>query len=281
MQDIQSNADDRNIAIDRVGVSDLRYPIEVKDRAHQTQHTIASLSMSVDLPKEFKGTHMSRFLEILASHTKEINTSRLPLILRELKDKLEAKNAHIEIKFPYFVEKTAPVSKMTAPMDYECTYSGTVNGKSEDIIIGVTVPVTSLCPCSKAIAEYGAHNQRGYVTIEVRSERNANGQLIMIWLEELIEMAEASASAPLYPLLKRVDERHVTMQAYDNPVFVEDLVRNVAVKLREDERVAWFSVKAVNHESIHNHNAFASIEWSRVRAATHSTGEEAEELAEA
>lgn len=279
MIDIQSHADHRNIAIDRVGVSDLRYPITVKDRARQKQSTIASLSMSVDLPKEFKGTHMSRFLEVLNGHHAEITMSSLPVILRDLKKKLQAKSAHIEIKFPYFVEKTAPVSGSKALMDYECTYTAEVTGKSEDIVIGVIVPVTSLCPCSKAISEYGAHNQRGYVTIEVRSARTKDGAPVMIWLEELIEVAEKSASAPLYPLLKRVDERHVTMQAYDNPVFVEDLVRNVASHLQDDPRVAWFSVKAVNHESIHNHNAFASIAWTRTPANGHGNGHGAEKKA--
>lgn len=264
MIDIQNHADDRNVDIDRVGVSDLRYPIVVKDRRHERQHTIASLSMSVDLPKEFKGTHMSRFIEVLNEHNDEMTISRLPIILRELRDRLDAKSAHIEVKFPYFIEKSAPVTESCAVMDYECTYRGTVNGSDKnDIVIGVTVPVTSLCPCSKAISEYGAHNQRGYVTLEVRSVPKNDGHPTMIWLEELIKIAEESASAPLYPLLKRPDERHVTMQAYDNPVFVEDLVRNVAVRLQSDARVAWFSVNVVNHESIHNHNAFASIEWTR------------------
>lgn len=263
MIDIQNHADDRNVDIDRVGVSDLQYPIAVKDRARESQQTVASLAMSVDLPREFKGTHMSRFVEVLNNHKDRMSISQLSVILRELRERLDAKSAHIEVKFPYFIEKSAPATGSKAVMDYECTYRGTVDGSCLDIVIGVTVPVTSLCPCSKAISDYGAHNQRGYVTIEVRSVLDEEGHPAMIWLEELIDIAEDSASAPLYPLLKRPDERHVTMQAYDNPVFVEDLVRNVAVRLQRDPRVAWFTVNTVNHESIHNHNAFATIEWSR------------------
>ena len=265
MIDIQNHADDRNVDIDRVGVSDIKYPIVVKDRAHESQQTVASLAMSVDLPHEFKGTHMSRFVEVLSEHNERMSISNLPGILTELRERLDAKSAHIEVKFPYFVEKSAPETGSKAVMDYECTYRGTVDGNCTDIVIGVTVPVTSLCPCSKAISDYGAHNQRGYVTIEVRSCLEKDGKPMMIWLEELIEIAEESASAPLYPLLKRPDERHVTMQAYDNPVFVEDLVRNVAVRLKRDPRVAWFTVNTVNHESIHNHNAFANIEWTRTK----------------
>jgi GTP cyclohydrolase IB len=278
MIDIQSGADDRNIPIDQVGVSDLRYPITVLDRANEKQQTIASLSMSVDLPHQFKGTHMSRFLEVLNEHQGDMSTGRIPLILHDLRERLEAERAHIEIRFPYFIEKSAPVSGAKALMDYECLYLGNVKGKEEDIVIGVTVPVTSLCPCSKAISDYGAHNQRGYVSIKVRALRDKDNTPRMIWIEEIVEIAEESASAPLYPLLKRPDERHVTMQAYDNPVFVEDLVRNVALRLQNDARVAWFSVEAVNHESIHNHNAFARITWSRKGAGVESEDSEAHEL---
>jgi GTP cyclohydrolase I len=169
----------------------------------------------------------------------------------------------MEVSFPYFLERSAPVTKAKALMDYECTFSGEANGSKDDFVLGVRVPVSSLCPCSKTISDYGAHNQRGYVTIEVRSIRNEDGSPELIWIEELIDIAESSASAPVYPLLKREDERFVTMQSYDNPVFVEDIVRNVAMKLRNDSRVAWFKVHVVNHESIHNHSAFAEIEWTR------------------
>ena len=187
----------------------------------------------------------------------------LPEILRELRNRLDAESAHMEVSFPYFLERSAPVTKAKALMDYECTFAGKANGGKDDFVLGVRVPVSSLCPCSKSISDYGAHNQRGYVTIEVRSVCDRDGRPELIWIEELIDIAEASASAPVYPLLKRDDERHVTMQSYDNPVFVEDIVRNVAIKLQSDHRVAWFKVHVVNQESIHNHSAFAKIEWLR------------------
>ena len=263
MQDVQSRLDTREIPIDRVGVCDLKYPIIVMDRENRQQSTTARLSLSVNLPREFKGTHMSRFIEVLNSHRGEITMRTLPTILRELKERLDAESAHIEVHFPYFLERSAPVSGARALMDYECAFTGEMNGGTSDFVLGVRVPVTSLCPCSKAISEYGAHNQRGYVTVEVRSRPGEGTTPELVWIEELVEYAESSASAPLYPLLKREDERHVTMQAYDKPAFVEDVVRDVAIRLKSDERIVWFKVHALNQESIHNHNAFAQIEWSR------------------
>jgi GTP cyclohydrolase I len=263
MDDVQNRPDDRRIPIDKVGVSGLRYPIIVLDRRDGRQETVATLSMSVSLPHHFKGTHMSRFIEVLNAHRGEITMRTLPQILHELRRRLDAESAHIEVRFPYFVERTAPVSEAKALMDYECSFVGESNHR-DDFVLGVRVPVTSLCPCSKEISDYGAHNQRGYITIEVRSTPPGEGGENIVWIEELIEVAERSASAPVYALIKRADERHVTMQAYDNPVFVEDMVRNAAVQLQRDERVDWFSVQAVNDESIHNHNAFARIEWSRL-----------------
>jgi GTP cyclohydrolase I len=263
MQDVQSRLDTREIPIDRVGVCDLRYPIIVMDRENRQQSTTARLSLSVNLPREFKGTHMSRFVEVLNSHRGEITMRTLPTILRELKERLDAESAHIEVNFPYFLERCAPVSGARALMDYECAFTGEMNGVASDFVLGVRIPVTSLCPCSKAISEYGAHNQRGYVTIEVRSRPGEGTTPELVWIEELVGYAESSASAPLYSLLKREDERHVTMQAYDKPAFVEDVVRDVAIRLQNDERIVWFKVHALNQESIHNHNAFAQIEWSR------------------
>lgn len=263
MHDIQSEADHRNIPINKVGVCDLRYPIVVLDQKNQSQSTIARLSMSVNLPHEFKGTHMSRFIEVLNSHRGEMTMRTLPGILAALKERLSAESAHIEVEFPYFLERTAPVSGAVGLMDYQCRFVGEANGAKADFILCVSVPVTSLCPCSKAISDYGAHNQRGEITIKVRSFGAEAGAPALIWIEELIAVAEASASSPVYALLKREDERHVTMQAYDNPVFVEDIVRNVAAKLQDDERLTWFHVHAINHESIHNHGAFAEIEWAR------------------
>ncbi len=265
MEDVQNRRDERQLPIDQVGVSDLRYPIVVLDRAQQRQQTVASLTMAVDLPHHFKGTHMSRFVEVLNAYRGEVTMRTLPVLLSELKERLDAERARIEVTFPYFLERRAPVSGACALMDYECTFIGELNGKGDDFLLGVRVPVTSLCPCSKEISDYGAHNQRGHVAIEVRTRASDHGSPTLVWIEELVEVAEQSASAPLYPLLKRPDERHVTMQAYDNPVFVEDLVRNVALRLMDDDRIAWFRVQAVNQESIHNHNAFARLEWTRQR----------------
>ena len=263
MEDIQSQVDGREIELDEVGVSGLQYPITVLDRANREQHTIAELTMSVALPHTQKGTHMSRFIEILNKHRGEVTMRTTPVILAEMKARLEAASARLDIGFPYFLERAAPASGATGLMDYSCHFTAEANGQSRDFVLGVRVPVTSLCPCSKAISDYGAHNQRGYVEIDVRSRPTEDGLHELIWLEELIEVAERSASAPVYPLLKRADERHVTMQAYDNPVFVEDMVRNVAAELKRDDRITWFRVHAANDESIHNHRAYAKTSWSR------------------
>lgn len=277
MEDLQSHRDDRGVPLDEVGVSGLRYPIIVWDRARERQQTVATIEMSVALPHEFKGTHMSRFIEVLEAHRGEVSLRTLPTLVGDLRAKLDAERARVHLRFPYFLERSAPVSGATALMDYECGFEGSSQGagssaqqqaaapvdSTEEFTLEVTVPVTSLCPCSKAISDYGAHNQRSQLRIRVRSIDLAERS--MIWIEELVELGERSASAPVYPLLKRADERHVTMQAFDNPVFVEDMVRNVAVELREDPRVAWFEVRAENQESIHNHAAFARAEWQRER----------------
>lgn len=263
MDDIQSSADGRQVPIDQVGVSDLRYPIVVLDRKHERQHTIARLRMSVDLPREFKGTHMSRFIEVLNEHHGELTMRTLPTILADLRARLNARTSRIEVQFPYFLQRSAPATGATALMDYDCCFTGSSDGDVSDFVLRVRVPVTSLCPCSKAISDYGAHNQRGYITLDIRTTTAPSGLPNLVWIEELVELAEASGSSPVFPLLKRADERHVTMQAYDNPVFVEDMVRNVATQLREDARIAWCRVSAVNDESIHNHSAFAQLEWSR------------------
>lgn len=259
LADLQNSAPDVSMPIDKVGVSDLHYPITVLDRKNQTQQTSARISMSVSVPRHFKGTHMSRFVEILNKHRGEITMRTIPDILHELKVELEADAAHMEVCFPYFVEKAAPVTGLTGLMDYECAFTGESNGRNDDFILSVRVPVTSLCPCSKAISEYGGHNQRGHITIGARSKLKEDGTRELVWIEELIDIAERSASAPVYSVLKRPDERHVTMQAFDNPVFVEDMVRNVTRMLADDPRIVWFKVHAENHESIHNHNAFAQI----------------------
>jgi len=259
LADVQKTRDVRGIEIDQVGICDLAYPIVVLDRKNQRQHAAAKIAMSVSLPHHFKGTHMSRFLQVLAAHQGEITMRTLPAILHELKQRLDAETAAIEVAFTYFLQRIAPVSGLAAPMDYRCAFIGESNGTADDFLLRVEVPVSTLCPCSKVISDYGAHNQRGYVTITVRTKRATDGAWQMLWIEELIEVAEKSASAPIYSLLKRTDERFVTMQAYDNPVFVEDVVRNVAAALRDDPRISWFEVRTVNHESIHNHSAFAVV----------------------
>ena len=252
LEDVQNHIDDRNVAIEQVGVSGLRYPITVLDKRQEHQNTVATLNLSVGLPHESKGTHMSRFVEVIERHRGELTVNTIQSVLEDLRTTRDTESARIEVAFDYFLERSAPASGATALMDYHCEFTGQLNNEKLDFILTVHVPVTSLCPCSKAISDYGAHNQRGTIRIDCRSSD-------IVWIEELIEVAESSASSPVYPLIKRDDERFVTMQAYDNPVFVEDMVRNVAVKLREDKRVQWFKVRAENYESIHNHNAFAEV----------------------
>ena len=263
LPDLQTTRDTRGLEIDQVGVSDLQYPITVLDRDQRRQETVATVSLSVSLPHHFKGTHMSRFIEILNRHRGEITMRTLSAILADMRRLLEARRSHIDLRFPYFISKAAPVTGARALMDYECTFSAESAGRKQDFVLGVAVPVKSLCPCSKQISDYGAHNQRGVVAMSVRMVADRRGMPALVWIEELVEIAERSGSAPVYPLLKRADERHVTMQAYDNPRFVEDIVRNVAQQLRRDRRITWFRVRVENQESIHNHSAFAVIERDR------------------
>src|SRR5437762_2353066 len=192
LADIQKSADERGIAIDRVGVCDLTYPVVVLDKENQRQQVAAKISMSVNLPHHFKGTHMSRFLEVLAHHQGEMTMRTLPELLHELKKRLDAESAHIEVEFSYFVQRTAPVSGLKAPMDYRCTFIGESNGTNDDFILRVSVPVSTLCPCSKEISDYGAHNQRGCVTISARTRRSVDGGWDLLWIEELIDAAERS-----------------------------------------------------------------------------------------
>lgn len=253
LPDTQNQIDKRNIPINKVGVKNLKYPIIVKDRQKETQHTIATISMTVDLPKHFKGTHMSRFVEILQSKENVIHIDSIFHLLDEMTGKLNANAAHIEMEFPYFRVKKAPVTRKQSLMDYTVKFHAVKNITGTDFIMTVKIPVTTLCPCSKNISEYGAHNQRGEVTVSVRFSG-------LLWIEDVIDIAEKSASSELYSLLKREDEKFVTEHAFENPVFVEDLVRNVALKLRQNKQVLWYSVEAENFESIHNHNAYAVIE---------------------
>jgi GTP cyclohydrolase IB len=253
MHDEQNQRDTRELRIDKVGVRGLRFPIQVKDKAREFQNTVAMIGMFVDLPKEFKGTHMSRFIEVLNAHGSVIHVDNISEILRALQKKLNAETAHLEIEFPYFLTKKSPVTEKEGVMDYVARFDATAIGKEIDFVLTVKVGVTTLCPCSKAISEHGAHNQRGLVTLQIRARE-------AIWIEDLIAIVEGCASSELYALLKRQDEKAVTERAYDNPVFVEDLVRNVALRLNADARVNWYKVEAENFESIHNHNAYACIE---------------------
>ncbi len=251
-RDIQALKDHRNIDIDKVGVKDIRYPIVVLDKAKGIQHTIAKINMYVDLPRHFKGTHMSRFIEILNEYRREVTIENFPRILEKMKERLNANSAHLEVEFPYFVEKEAPVSGAKSLMEYGCRFIGTLSDK-RDIVIEIMIPVTTLCPCSKEMSERGAHNQRGLVKVALRFKG-------FVWIEDIISLVESCASSPVYALLKREDEKFVTEHAYDNPMFVEDVVREVALKLKEDGRIRWFRVEAENWESIHNHSAYASLE---------------------
>jgi len=253
MQDKQNERDHRELRIDKVGVRGLRFPIQIRDKARVLQNTIATIGMYVDLPKEFKGTHMSRFIEVLNAHGNVVHVENITDILHSMQKKLKAATAHLEMEFPFFLSKKAPVSGMEGMMDYTARFDATAIGREIDFVLTVIVGVTTLCPCSKAISDYGAHNQRGNVTVQVRSKR-------AIWIEDLIALVESSASSELYSLLKRQDEKAVTERAYENPVFVEDLVRNVALKLNAHPEVTWYKAEAENYESIHNHNAYACIE---------------------
>ncbi len=252
LADVQSREDTRNISIDKVGVKNVRYPISLLDRAKKRQYTIANINMYVLLPSKFKGTHMSRFIEILNENRDCIDIKNIDSIINQMRKKLNAKKAYIELSFPYFIEKKAPVSKIESLMSYDCTVKALGDESHKITTLEVAVPVTSLCPCSKEISEYGAHNQRGRATVSVEFSN-------MIWIEEIVKIVEGSASCEIYSLLKRPDEKYVTEKAYNNPVFVEDIARNIAVKLQKDERIKHFSIEVENFESIHNHNAYAFI----------------------
>ncbi len=250
--DVQSSPDTRRIPIDKVGIKDIRHPVRVKDRSQGDQHTIARFNMYVELPHNFKGTHMSRFVQILNNHKYEISVESFSEMLLEMREKLEADKGHIEMNFPYFVNKLAPVTGVQSLMDYDVSLIGEVSGEKTIMTIKVVVPVTSLCPCSKEISDYGAHNQRSHVTVAVRTNS-------FMWIEDLIDIVEKQASCELFGLLKRPDEKYVTERAYDSPKFVEDTVRDVAAILNVDERVDAYVVESENFESIHNHSAYAFI----------------------
>ncbi len=259
MIDVQKSVSKQEIAINRVGISKIKYPICVIDRENEKQQTVAEFSLSVDLPKHAKGTHMSRFIEILNGYHQEMSHASVIRMIKEVQAKLESSNAYLKFEFPFFVTRKAPVSEASALLDYQCYFDCAINGEDITFKLGVEVPVTSLCPCSKTISEYGAHNQRGIITIDAETSTTKDAKAQFIYFEELFEIAEKAASCQLYPILKRPDEKYVTEYAYDNPVFVEDMVRNVASQLNEDQRIKAYRIHCENFESIHNHSAFAEI----------------------
>jgi GTP cyclohydrolase I len=262
MKDVQNERDHRNIPIDKVGIKNLRYPITVLDRRNGYQNTVASINMYVDLPHKNKGTHMSRFVEILHLFRPEVSLKRIADVLEQMKGHLNAASAHIEVMFPYFIEKKAPVSESPGLMDYNCKFQGYSGPDGRvDLVVEVTVPISSVCPCSKEISRHGAHNQRGEVKVCTRFNK-------FIWIEDVIELVEDTASCDVYSVLKRVDEKCVTERGFSNPKFVEDIVRDVSQRLNEDENITWFSVSAENFESIHNHSAYAHITSGRLDSAT-------------
>ncbi len=256
IEDVQNRKDTRHIPINKVGIKDIRHPVRILDRSGGEQHTIANFNMYVNLPHNFKGTHMSRFVEILNNHEREISVQSFKEMMSEMTERLEAESGHIEMSFPYFINKTAPVSGVQSLMDYDVSFIGEIHNGKHIMTIKVVVPVTSLCPCSKKISDRGAHNQRSHVTITAQVND-------FVWLEELVELIEQEASCELYGLLKRPDEKMVTERAYDNPKFVEDAVRDVAARLNADDRISAYVVESENFESIHNHSAYALIEKTK------------------
>jgi GTP cyclohydrolase IB len=258
VEDVQARADTRRLPINRVGIKEISHPVRVNDRSNGEQHTIATFNMYVSLPHNFKGTHMSRFVEILHGE-REISVESFRAMLAKMTDRLEADAGHIEMTFPFFIMKKAPISGVESLMDYRASLIGERRKGRTEMWVRVVAPVTSLCPCSKKISAYGAHNQRSHITITAKLRHH-------IWIEELIEIAESEASCELYGILKRPDEKYVTERAYDNPKFVEDLVRDVVTRLNAEDRIAAYVVESENFESIHNHSAYALIEHDKDEA---------------
>lgn len=254
MEDVQNRIADISLPINSVGIRKLRLPIKVSDKSTGSQNTIATLELGVDLPAEFKGTHMSRFVEALENWNEDLSYTSLKKILENIRVRLQANQAQIVFHFPFFIKRTPPVTTTTTMQGYDCTIKGKLDSSGKvSFELGVTVPVMTVCPCSKAISLEGAHSQRAYIKICAKLKGFS-------WLEEFIEIAESSGSSPTYPLLKREDEKFVTETAFANPFFVEDVVRNVAAKLKKHPQISWFKVEVESEESIHSHNAFARIE---------------------
>jgi len=253
MTDVQNQKDLRLIDINKVGVKNLMHPIVVLDKVNRNQNTVATINMYADLDSSLKGTHMSRFIEVFNQYHGNFSMKAFLNMLDHITEVLNARSAYAEVTFPYFIMKNAPVSGEKSMMNYTCQYIGEVGKGVREFYVGIHVPVATVCPCSKDISDRGAHNQRGIVRVKLRYKK-------LFWIEDIIRLIEKSASSELFTLLKREDEKQITERAFDNPRFVEDLVREVTRKLEEDNRFPWFSVEAENFESIHNHNAYAYVE---------------------
>ncbi|MBO5099852.1 MAG: GTP cyclohydrolase I FolE2 [Treponema sp.] len=253
MIDIQNSIDTREVPLKKVGVKNVRYPVKVLDKNNKEQSSTALVNLFVNLPQHFKGTHMSRFIQVFHKYHKDISMKNFLGMLEEIREKLDAQQAFGKIKFPYFIEKKAPISESSGFMEYVCSYEGEVTSKEKKFFVSIEVPVATLCPCSKAISNYGAHNQRGTVKVKVLYSD-------FFWIEDIIFMIEKCSSAPLYSVLKRQDEKAVTELAYENPRFVEDVVREVYIGLKQ-MGFKWFNVECTNYESIHYHDAYACAEY--------------------
>lgn len=255
MKDVQNCSDERGIAIQKVGVNDVHLPFLIKTKAGSFQSVLARIKLTAELPQEYKGTHMSRFIEVLSEWSQQpISSREIGSILTDAIERLSAKQAHIDFSFKYFIEKTAPLSGLKSMLDYDCCFSGSLSrGGQLDFVLALAVPFTSLCPCSKEISDYGAHNQRGLMSVKLRYAADS-----FIWIEDLAELMEAQGSCQVYPLLKREDEKYVTERAYQNPKFVEDVLRDLVLALRQWQSITWFHIECENFESIHNHSAYAS-----------------------
>lgn len=253
MKDIQNQNDTRNVDIQKVGIKHLELPLIIQRKNNSNQVVCAKARVNVSLPRHYKGTHMSRFVEVLTEWKhKNLLGVDIKGCLEKIIENLEAESGELQFKFKYFIDKKSPVTELLSPMSYECTFEGKIENGNYRFILGVQVPVTTLCPCSKEISDNGAHNQRALITVKISYDETEH-----IWIEDLINLIESCASCPVYPLLKREDEKFVTEKAWDNPKFVEDVLRDVVVKLRNHPTVKWFEVECEALESIHNHSAWA------------------------
>ena len=255
LPDTQSYTDTRKIVIDKVGIKNISHPITYIGRSGNKIPTIANFAMTVTLPENIKGVHMSRFIEILNEKPCEFSINSFDKLINRIITKLEAHTAHVDVSFPLFITKTAPSSKIKSLLDYQVTLYGIVDKNGFEITTKVVTPVTSLCPCSKSISKYGAHNQRSHITISTKIIKGS-----IFYIEDIIDLAEHEASCELYAVLKRDDEKFVTEKAYENPAFVEDLVRNIAIDLNNNNKISYYCIESENFESIHNHSAYAMIE---------------------